>query len=306
MNIITSMEKTGPLVLALGTFDGVHRGHQRLILEGKRLAAEKGARLRVCTFDRHPLEVLRPEAAPGLLTVGKEQAERMMACGVDELQILPFTRETAETEPEAFLKKLRGMCDLQAVVAGWNYSFGRRGRGNAAMLEKDGKTAGYTVHIVPPVRTEAGEIISSSAIREKLLQGKAEEARDMLGIPYAICGQVVNGKHEGSRIGFPTANIQTDGRKQLPVFGVYVCTLRSGGRSWPAVVNIGLQPTIPSGQVTVEAHALHMEMNLYGQEARVELLHHLRGEIHFQNVEALIHQIQADQRATEQWFAHHP
>jgi len=183
MRICHGGEKTGPRVLALGTFDGVHRGHQELIRQGKLLAAETGALLRVCVFDRHPLEVLDPRAAPRLLQTAEERNRIFAALGADELRIIPFTRETAETEPEDFLKMLRSECDLKGIVVGWNYTFGRRGRGTAELLRKMGESQGFTVLIVPPVKTGAGEIISSTAIREKLARGDLAGARDMLGNP---------------------------------------------------------------------------------------------------------------------------
>ena len=291
-----------PLVIALGMFDGVHLGHQELIRQGRRLAEQTGARLRVCTFDRHPLEIIRPEAAPLLLSPGEEQAELMEALGADELSVLPFTEETARTEPEDFLASLRAGGGLRAVVAGWNYSFGRGGLGNAELLRQDGERYGYRTLIVPPVRNGQGEIISSSAVREKLTAGDLDGASGMLGRPYAIRGTVVSGKHEGTRIGFPTANIQADARKQMPAYGVYACTLVSGNNRWEAVVNIGTQPTLPSGQVTVEAHALRGGTDLYGKQARAELLKYLRPEQKFRTVEELTEQIRRDKTEAEEYF----
>ena len=302
MRINQNNREAGPRVIALGMFDGVHRGHQELIRQGLELARRMNAVLEVRTFDRHPLEILRPEAAPRLLSPGEEQAERMAACGAEELTVMPFTAETAGTEPEDFLAGLRAAGDLKAVVAGWNYSFGRGGRGDAELLRKDGAEHGYQVLIVPPVKNDRGEVISSSAIRERLTDGRLREANEMLGGPYTIRGPVVNGKHEGSRIGFPTANIQPDSRKQLPAYGVYTCRLLSCGDSWNAVVNIGTQPTLPSGNVTVEAHAMEAHPDLYGKEARVELLQYLRPERKFRSGEELAEQIRRDTLTAERFF----
>ena len=302
MRILEEEIPYGPRVLVLGMFDGVHRGHLELIRQGRKLAEETGALLRVCTFDRHPLEILCPEKAPGRLTVLEEQIDRIAAAGADELRIIPFTRETAETEPEAFLARMWTECDLRGAAAGWNYTFGRKGRGDAALLEAEAKRGGWRIRIVPPVRTEDGEIISSTAIREKLQAGRIGEANGMLGYPYGIEGPVVQGKHEGSRIGFPTANIQPDGGKQLPAFGVYACRLICGGESRRALVNIGNQPTIPSGSVTVEAHALEGHPDLYGQYARVELLKYFRPETRFASAAALSARIARDREEAEAFF----
>ena len=300
MKIIRNSNPAGPRVIALGTFDGVHLGHRELIRRSREMARAQGVPLRVYTFDRHPLEILRPEAAPGRLQTPEEQAEMMAECGADELCVIAFTRETAATEPEDFLRRLHAECEIRGIAAGWNYSFGRGGLGNAELLRADAERFGYRAEIVPPVRTPEGEVISSSAIREKLKRGETEAAEEMLGYPYRIRGTVVNGKHEGTRIGFPTANIRTEAEKLLPAWGVYACMLESGGKSWKAVVNIGEQPTIPSGHVTVEAHALGVRMDLYGQKAGVALRTYLRPEKRFASVEELTAQIARDREKAEE------
>ena len=294
MKIIKSREVCGARVVALGTFDGVHLGHRELIRQGKALAEELGAPLRVCTFDRHPLEVLRPEAAPGMLNTAEEQARKMAEYGADEMRVIPFTRETAATEPEVFLRELRAECDVKAVVVGWNYTFGSRGRGNPEMLQADGAEHGYRVIVVPSVKTEEGEIISSTAIRDKLIGGDLAGANEMLGYEYEISGTVVNGKHEGSRIGFPTANVEPEARKQLPAYGVYACRMECEGSVWQGIVNIGVQPTIPSGKVTVEAHALEDVPELYGRFVTIRLLKYIRPERRFDSAAELAEQIKMD------------
>ena len=259
-------EETGPAgdrVVALGTFDGVHRGHQALMEAGKRYALGHGILLRACSFDRHPLEVLRPEA---------------------------------------FLQILRKTVRLKAVVAGWNYTFGKGGKGDAGLLQRDGEKNGYDVMIIPPVMTETGEIISSTLIRGRLLEGRIEEAGALMGHPYELRGRVTDGKHMGHRIGVPTANVQVHPKKQLPAFGVYPCRMRTEERTLPAVVNIGVQPTLPSGKVTVEAHVLDGEPELYGQDVTLELGNLIRSERKFESAEALTAQIRKDQAAARAWF----
>ena len=302
MRIIRDQGPAGERVLALGTFDGMHRGHQALMDAGKRYALEHGILLRVCSFDRHPLEVLRPEIAPKLLTTEAEKEELMTAYGVDELQLMTFTRETADMEPEAFLKMLRETVVLKAVIAGWNYTFGRGGKGNAEMLQEDGKEHGYDVMIIPPVMTGEGEAISSTLVRERLQEGRIEEAGELMGHPYELRGTVTDGKHMGHRIGVPTANVQTDERKQLPAFGVYPCRMKTGNGEMAAVVNIGMQPTLPSGKVTVEAHALDGEPELYGQEVTLIPGDRIRPEKKFASAETLTEQIRKDQEAARAWY----
>ena len=181
MKVLTGkIEKAGGRVVVLGTFDGVHRGHRELIRQGRILAKELNVPLRVYSFDRHPLEVVRPELAPPLLDTPEEKKEKLEACGADELRVLTFDRKMADMAAEDFLTLLRQECDLLAAVAGWNYTFGRKGNGNAETLRLDGEKMGYKVIIVPPVRTAAGEIISSTAIREKLKAGDIAGAEEML------------------------------------------------------------------------------------------------------------------------------
>ncbi len=296
-------EKAGRRVVVLGTFDGVHRGHQELLRQGRMLADKTGASLRVCTFDRHPLEVLFPSRAPGLLTDPEEKAEKMAEFGAEELRILTFDRDMAGKTPEEFLEMLGRECRMEAVVAGWNYTFGRGGDGSADTLREAGRKRGYEALIVPSVKTEDGQVISSSAIRERLLTGRLREAGAMLGYDYTLRGEVVSGKHMGSRLGVPTANIRTPERKLLPERGVYICELECGEQVWPAVVNVGMQPTLPSGRETVEAHVLHGSPLLYGRRAEVRLLERIRGEIHFGSVEELQAQIGRDIVQAEAFFA---
>ena len=302
MRVIRNGETEEERVLALGTFDGVHRGHQALLEAGKQYAREHGIRLRACSFDRHPLEVLRPETAPKLLTTLPEKAGLMARYGADELQLLRFTREMADLAPEDFLQMLRRTVSLRAVVAGWNYTFGKGGQGDAELLRKDGAAHGYDVIIVPPVMTENGDTISSTLIRRMLREGRMEEAEALMGHPYEIRGRVTDGKHLGHRIGVPTANVQADPRKQLPAFGVYPCRMITAEGTWPAAVNIGVQPTLPSGKVTVEAHVLEGEPELYGKCVRLIPGDRIRPEQKFENAEALTAQIRKDQEAVREWY----
>lgn len=293
-------------MLALGTFDGVHRGHQALLERGRRYAEEHGALLRACSFDRHPLEVLNPGKAPGLLTTLPEKIRLMSRYGADELQLMRFTRETADMEPDDFLRMLREAVTLRAVVAGWNYTFGRGGKGDAELLRKDGAEHGYDVLIVPPVRTDQGEAISSTLIRNLLAEGRLDEANALMGHSYELRGKVTDGKHMGRRIGVPTANVRTDPRKQLPAFGVYPCRMFTPEGECPAAVNIGTQPTLPSGRVTVEAHVLDGEPELYGRTVRLIPGDRIRPERKFDSPEALTEQIRKDQESVRNWYERNP
>lgn len=233
MRIIGRECDHGPRVLVLGTFDGVHLGHRELIETGRRYARERGVQLRVCTFDRHPLEVVAPQRAPGILTTIPEKAALMARIGVDEMQLLPFRREMADMEPEAFLAMLRAATDLRAVAAGWNYTFGRGGRGNAELLQEDGKKHGYDVLILPPVRMHDGTVLSSSAIRERLEKGAMEEAEQMLGHPYGICARSAGGTEDGWMA------LRVKRGKMLPPPGAYDCLWSTGNLSGRSTLRIG-------------------------------------------------------------------
>ena len=226
----------------------------------------------------------------------------MCRLGVDELELICFNRNTADMEPEFFLQRLRNSMGIQAVVVGWNYTFGRMGRGNADMLSADGKTHGYRVIIVPPETLEDGTAISSSLVRQTLKEGKIMEAGYILGYNYTITGTVAQGKHQGRTLGFPTANIEPWKRKALPKYGVYTCMLETEGQIMPSVVNIGVQPTIPSGNVTVEAHALEPCSSMYGQKVRLTPLTMLREEKRFDSTEELKAQIEKDRNKALELF----
>ncbi len=302
MRVIRGTEKAGERVVALGTFDGVHLGHQALLKTAKAYARTHGIPLRVYTFDRHPLEVIAPKFAPKILTTLPEKMSKMCRLGVDEVQLVTFDRDMADMEPETFLCRLREAMDVRAVVAGWNYTFGRKAGGDAEMLYRDGKEHGYDVLIEQPVTREDGTAISSTLIREELQAGNMDEADSLMCGPYTISGMVVEGKHEGHLLGFPTANVAYPARKVLPAYGVYTCLIETAERVFTGVVNIGVQPTLPSGKVTVEAHALEGEPELYGQKVRVTVIDRLRGEIKFNSIKELKEQIERDKEKTTELF----
>ena len=294
MLVIRGAEKAGGRVVALGTFDGVHLGHRKLLQTARAYARENGVPLRVYTFERHPLEILAPGYAPKLLTTLPEKLEKLCRLGVDEVQLVPFDRSMADRDPREFLDGLRRAMELRAVVAGWNYTFGKKAGGKADMLCADGREHGYDVLIEQPVTRADGTAVSSSLIREELRAGNMDEADTLMHGPYTISGTVVEGKHEGHRLGFPTANIAYPARKLLPAYGVYTCLMTTAEDTWPGIVNIGVQPTLPSGKVTVEAHALRRSPELYGQKVRLTVIDRLRGEQKFGSVEELKKQIERD------------
>ncbi len=303
MRVIRNLEHAGERVLALGTFDGVHRGHQALLEEGKRYAQDHGILLRACSFNRHPLEVLRPETAPKLLTTITEKTGIMARCGVDELQLLRFTHETADTEPEAFLRRLRETVSLRAVAAGWNYTFGKGGRGNAELLKKDGLENGYDVLIVPPVMTNEGEIISSTLIRGRLQEGRIKEAEALMGHPYELRGRVTDIMQEDQRTGTLTVCIQINPRKQLPASGIYPCRMITPKGEYPAAVHIGTRPLLPEGMITAEACVPDRDPELYHRNVRIIPGDRIRPEQKSESMEAMTEQIRGNPKKSRKRYA---
>ena len=294
-----------PGVVVLGMFDGVHKGHRQLLETAKAFARRDRLPVYVLTFQRHPLQVLRPQIAPPMLTTLTQRARLMAGAGVDALFALPFTHETANESPEDFLAWLTDTFSPRHVVAGFNYSFGKGGRGDGEMLKAFGETQGYQTHIVPSVTYE-GESISSSRIRKLIQAGEMALANYLLGSPYALSGRVETGKRVGRTMGFPTANLPLPKDRVIPAYGVYAAWLHVEGRRYPAVLNVGRHPTLPEGNATIEAHVMGETVNLYGKKVRIEFLNFQRGEKRFDSVEALKAQIARDKEEALAWFENNP
>jgi riboflavin kinase/FMN adenylyltransferase len=284
-----------PAVVALGVFDGIHLGHQAILDLAVERARATQCRSLACTFDPHPLEVLRPEQAPVPIATLDERLELIGARAVDAAMIIPFTPAFSGIEPEDFVGRvLVGNLRARAVVVGFNHTFGRGARGDATLLQALARALGFTAHVVAPLSV-GGVVVSSTAVREALRAGDVETARRLLGRPYAIRGVVVRGAGRGRRLGFPTANLKTE-RPVLVPTGVYAAYVRVGdGRDGhKAVVNIGYRPTFGEHEYWVEAYLLDFDGDLYDRLLRVELHRRLREERKFPDVDALRAQVRED------------
>lgn len=302
MRILRGLTPMAPCVLVLGMFDGVHRGHQALLMAGLARAQEAGVPLCVGTFEPHPLAVLKPERQPPRLTTQTERAQLMASYGVDVLCVLPFTRALASMPPEDFVREMVTAAHPVAIVTGFNYTFGDRGSGDCHTLAALSGRYGYECVTVPEVVLD-GATVSSTRIRRLLQAGELRAATHLLGHAYTLAGRVEGGKHIGRTLGFPTANVRISPRKALPAFGVYFCFLTVDDESWPAVVNVGRHPTLPEGHVTVEAYVLDGAMNLYGKMVRLTFLRYQRPERSFESVEELQRQIARDAEEARNFFA---
>ena len=286
--------------VAIGNFDGVHRGHRAVLDAARALAREQGVAFGVITFEPHPREVLQPENAPARLTPLHRKAELLAEAGVEILYLLRFDAWLMRLSPEAFVDEvLLGRLRARAVAAGADFRFGHRRAGDMAMLERLAGAKGVRVVAVPPVEVE-GAVCSSTRIRDALADGEVALAGRLLGRPYTVEGVVRPGDRRGRTIGFPTANVDPLGRRPLlPATGVYAVRAglyqRRGDTIWyPAVANFGRRPTVDGRTLLLEVHFLEGGGDLYGKRLRVAFLERLRGEQKFASLDELKAQIARD------------
>jgi riboflavin kinase / FMN adenylyltransferase len=285
----------GPLFLAIGVFDGVHLGHQAVISTSAEHARAANGTPVVLTFDPHPEKILRPDKAPHLLTATRHKVALIRTLGVQHLLIVSFDKDFAATEPEDFVHELvQHSKPLREICVGHEWSFGRNRRGNLQLLEKLGAQLNFNVVGIPPV-TANGEIVSSTTIRRAVESGDLEKAATMLGREYTILGTVVHGDDLGKKIGFPTANLSAHS-EQFPPNGVYFAEAKLDGVVHPGVVNLGYRPTMSSGgsDRTLEVYLLDFDRNIYGKNLELRFVSYLRPEKKFENVDALVRQIEDD------------
>ena len=288
-------------VVTVGTFDGLHRGHQTVLAEVVRRAQApgKGGGLTslLVTFDPHPLEILNPAAAPRLLTLPDEKRELLAGTGLDRVVVLPFTREVAQQSPEEFIRRLRAEHALRELVLGYDHAFGRGRSGDEALVRRLGAAEGFDVAVVDAVR-EDGQPISSTLIRAAVAHGDLAGAARWLGRPYGLLGRVVPGVGRGRTIGVPTLNLAPPAaRKLLPPDGVYAVWLWWRGTRYGGMMNQGPRPTFAEPGRTLEVHLFDFAGELYGETVRVEWVERLRDVQAFPSREALVAQLERDRQA---------
>ncbi|HLI84152.1 MAG TPA: bifunctional riboflavin kinase/FAD synthetase [Bryobacteraceae bacterium] len=298
----------GPSVLTIGNFDGVHLGHRRILERAVALGAERGWKPSALTFDPHPTRVVAPERTPRLLTTAERRAELMAELGIEQVLILPFTREIAELSPEQFARDIvAGKLGAKAVLVGENFHFGRRQSGNVQTLEALGRQLGFATETIPTAHCR-GRTVSSSAIRDALERGQVALAARLLQHPYALDGDVVRGQGIGSKQTVPTLNLQT-AAEVIPARGVYLtrtCELAPGldrQRQWNSITNVGYRPTFgAANELTVETFLLDRLEGTPPARIRVEFLCRVRDERKFESPEALKAQILRDVRVAQNYF----
>jgi riboflavin kinase / FMN adenylyltransferase len=282
-------------VVALGNFDGVHLGHQRLLESGLEKAAQLGVKLAVLLFEPHPLKFLFPERSIGFLTTQEERIKAFSHIGVDTVYLLPFNREMAETSPEKFVKEILVRMGVAHIVVGFNYSFGALGKGTPEDLQRYGNEFGFGVSVLQAQMID-GKIISSTAIRKALQQGDVEQAKRLLGRAHCLCGKVVEGEKRGRELGYPTANLSIADDLLIPKRGVYAVWVEIDGAVIQGMMNIGMKPTFHSEyHLTIEVHFFNFSGDLYGRELMVHIEERLRDERKFSSLRELKEQLERDE-----------
>ena len=294
----------GPLFLAIGVFDGVHRGHQAVISTSTRHAHSADGTPVVVTFDPHPARILRPEEAPHLLTATQHKIALIRALGVGHLLVVKFDKNFAATSPENFVEQLvQNSKPLREICVGHEWSFGKNRAGNLDLLQKLGARFDFNVVGIPPVKVN-GTVVSSTAIRHAVEAGEFAEAAGMLGREYTILGTVSGGEKLGKKIGFPTANLSAHS-EQFPPDGVYFAEAWLDGVLLHGVVNLGFRPTVSSGQPEriLEIHLLDFDQDIYEKDLEIRFVRYLRPEKKFESVDALVRQIEIDVRQAREFCA---
>ncbi|MFD3653039.1 bifunctional riboflavin kinase/FAD synthetase [Streptomyces sp. NPDC058620] len=300
----------GRSVVTIGSYDGVHRGHQLIIGRAVDRARELGIPAVVVTFDPHPSEVVRPGSHPPLLAPHHRRAELMAELGVDAVLILPFTTEFSKLSPADFIVKvLVDKLHARAVIEGPNFRFGHRAAGNVQLLTELGGTYDYTVEVVDLyVSGEAGggEPFSSTLTRRLIAEGDVTGAAEILGRPHRVEGVVVRGAQRGRELGFPTANVETLPHTAIPADGVYAGWLHVNGEAMPAAISVGTNPQFDGTERTVEAYAIdRVGLELYGLHVAVDFLAYVRGMMKFDSIDELLVAMAADVKRSSELIAAH-
>ena len=282
-----------PSTIALGTFDGIHIAHRKLIEELQNKKEQYGYQSIVYTFINHPLSLLRPEMEPPQIMLLGERIVEFSKLGVDVLVLNCFDSFFSHQTPDDFLSQLANNFNIKGLVVGFDYRFGYKGAGDHIYLERESKRYGWDLTCVPSLN-QGDEAISSSLIRKLIMDGRVAEASDLLANPYIINGSVIHGYGRGKNLGFPTANIRFSLKKVLPKNGLYFTKCKYKNNEYWGLTNVGTNPTFSDGSVHIETYLLDFHENLYDEKLQIQFCEWLRKEIKFDNPEDLILQMEQD------------
>ncbi|MDE0886530.1 MAG: bifunctional riboflavin kinase/FAD synthetase [Myxococcota bacterium] len=300
-------------VLTIGNFDGVHLGHRSILETVVGRARSLGGEAVLLTFDPHPRKVLRPDSGPSLLTTLEQKIELLADSQIDVVVVEPFDLEFARTPPEVFVNEyIHRRIAPREVYVGYDFHFGKDREGSMRLLAETGPKLGFSVTIIPEI-TVGERSVNSTRVRDLLSRGEVEEAGELLGRPFSVRGNVVQGMQRGRGMGFPTANLAPE-NEILPSPGVYACAVRfldegtpDRGEIFPAVTNLGYRPTFDDQRdLVAEAHLLDFSDDLYGRKIELVFLSLLRVEQKFESVETLREQIGRDVEELRKWLGAHP
>jgi riboflavin kinase/FMN adenylyltransferase len=281
-------------LLTIGVFDGVHLGHKLLISKLVDLAAKQNLLSGVVTFRQHPRTLLSPRTKLLYLITFAEREQLLKNEGVDIVAALSFDRELAKLSARDFVSLLKKYLKISGLVIGPDFALGRNREGNADTLRSLGEEMGFSVTVVAPMKIN-GEMASSTAIRQALADGDMEKVTRLLGRPFSLQGKVTEGEHQGTGLGFPTANLSIDAKMAIPPDGVYATRAYIDGQEFQAMTNIGRRPTFgDSNERTIESYILNYNQDIYGKEVKIEIIQRLREEKRFNSTEELKKQIAED------------
>lgn len=287
-------------VVTIGTFDGLHLGHQALIERTIKQARATGRAALMLTFEPMPREFLHPASPPARLTNLRERWRLLESSGLDALVVLRFNESLRTQGGAQFLRMLTDELEVSGLVVGHDFRFGHEGEANAAFLLDAGRARGLPVEVVAPV-TLASERVSSSRVREALAAGEFARAGQLLGRPYSMRGRVVAGQQLGRTLGFPTANIRLR-RRKLPLGGIFAVRVHGIGEApLGGVASLGTRPTVGGVEPLLETFVFDFSGDLYGRELEIEFVAHLRDELRFESVELMVVQMQVDAREAREW-----
>ncbi len=296
---------SAPSFVTVGSYDGVHIGHQYLLKQMKDVAAQAGCLAVLVTFHPRPQAVLAPDRPVTYLTMPDEKIAVLDSLGLDLTAVLRFTREMARTSAADFVASLVTHLKMRQLWAGADFALGRNREGDIPRLRQLGQALGFEVAVVEPL-VQGGEVVSSTRVRAMLAVGDIRRATALLGRYPRLAGRVAPGAQRGRRLGFPTANLAIMAERVIPADGIYACFARAGGRRYPAAASIGVRPTFSEAGRTVEAYLLDFSGDLYGQEMALEFVERLRPEKRFDSLDALTAQIRDDVEQSTRLLAQEP
>lgn len=289
-------------IVTVGNFDGVHRGHQRILEKVREHARARQGTAVALTFDPHPARVLEPDRAPSLLTTPEQKLKLLESEGIEVALVLPFTQMLAQVPPRPFIKEIVcGQLGARVLCAGYSFRFGHHQAGTVELLRLLAEELDFQLEVIPPV-VLAGDTATSTLIRRLVREGEIARAAHLLGRPFALTGKVEPGAGRGAPLGFPTLNLVAE-QECLPALGVYITETVVEGRAYPSATNVGVRPTFDGDRLVVESHLLDFSAKVDGGRLEVRFRERLRGEQKFPSPEALRAQIAKDVEDARRYFA---